>query len=122
MATKKDNKKTAPKKAGSKSKKNTKKNTQAKVYQVSDVINEPLPSYNTIPDNNETLNNVSVEQQDQVYTPVSTPDISEKLPEEEYADRYKNDILPSTSNKYGDYIFAFVGIAVVIGLLLVLAL
>jgi hypothetical protein len=121
MATKKNNKKTAPKKAGSKSKKNTKKNTQSKVYQVRDVINEPLPFSNTTQDNNETLNNSVVEQPAQVYLEPKPADIYEKLPEEEYNNTYKNHMLPTT-NRLGDYIFVFVGIVVVIGLLALLAL
>lgn len=121
MATKKNNKKNSGKKAAKKSKKNVKKIQETNVYQVKDVINEPLPFSNI-----QETEPLKVEEvptsPEQVYAvepaPTTTPDIYEKEPEQ--APVYNNnDEKPAKDN---DTLYIILGLVVVLSLLVFFAI
>jgi hypothetical protein len=123
MATKKNTKNNTTKKTTKKVKKNVKKTLETKVYQVDDVINEPLPFSNVSNEEpikiEENISNVETTPVAEP-TPTTTPDIYEKLPEEDNNATYSNNVVPK-ANGSKDILFIIGGIIILLGLLALLA-
>lgn len=126
MATKKNNKKSNKKSTSKTSKKKTNKAAETKVYQMKDIINEPLPFSNIqetepakVEENISTIPEPTVSVVVET-TPSTTPDIYEKLPEEDNVKSYNNSVIPKI-NETGDMLFIIGGILILLGLLALLA-